>query len=380
MRSFIFWSHLVVGLVAAPIILIMSFTGVLLTYELQIVDWVERQYRVSDSGSETELPIDQLIAQVENWHPEEQHYWVRVVSEEGSAVNIWAGPNSYLLDPYTGEMLREGEGATADFFHFITDLHRWLAVEGEGFALAQAATAYSNLLFLFLIISGIYLWLPKIWRWQVVKLKILFLPKASSAKVRDYNWHHVFSFWALVPLLVIVLTATIFYFDWANRAIYGAFGEEPWVAEEHEDLNFTPQEGELSYQSLLELGLVHAAQNDAADWYSIWIEIGEVPQEVRLYIDRSIGRNPEQAYSLHLNTLDGSVTEVERYQDWTPGGRAWTVARYLHTGEHFGLIGQTLAGLASLAACFLVYTGVALAYRRLVVPRLERKRAAAEHS
>lgn len=351
----------------------MSITGVLLTYELQIVDWVERQYRLTDVESTVALPLDQIISQVENLHPDEQHYWVRVVSEKGSAVNVWAGLNSYLLDPYTGEILREGEGTTAEVFHFITDLHRWLAVEGKSLALAQAMTAYSNLFFLLLIISGIYLWLPKMWSWHVLKLKTLFLSAARSGKARDYNWHHVFGFWALVPLFVVTLTATIFYFDWVNRAIYGVFGEQPYVAEEHEEARFNSLENEMSYQSLLERGLDHADQNGAEDWYSIWMEIGEEPEEIRLYIDRSLGRSPEQAYSLHLNTLDGRVTDVERYEDWSPGGRAWTVARYLHTGEQFGVIGQSLAGLASLAACFLIYTGVALAYRRLILPLLNRK-------
>jgi len=32
--------------------------------------------------------------------------------------------------------------------------------------------------------------------------------------------------------------------------------------------------------------------------------------------------------------------------------------------EHPGLLGQTLAGIASLGACFLVWTGLALSWRR----------------
>ncbi len=37
-----------------------------------------------------------------------------------------------------------------------------------------------------------------------------------------------------------------------------------------------------------------------------------------------------------------------------------------------GIIGQTIAGLASLAACFLVYTGFTLSWRRLISPYLRR--------
>jgi len=39
--------------------------------------------------------------------------------------------------------------------------------------------------------------------------------------------------------------------------------------------------------------------------------------------------------------------------------------RFGHTGEVFGLAGQTVAGLASLGALVLGYTGLSLAIRRL---------------
>ena len=38
--------------------------------------------------------------------------------------------------------------------------------------------------------------------------------------------------------------------------------------------------------------------------------------------------------------------------------------RGLHTGEALGFAGQTVAGLASLGGCFLVWTGFAMAWRR----------------
>jgi uncharacterized iron-regulated membrane protein len=43
--------------------------------------------------------------------------------------------------------------------------------------------------------------------------------------------------------------------------------------------------------------------------------------------------------------------------------RAWS--RFLHTGEEFGIIGQTIAMLASFGALFLVWTGFSMAWRRL---------------
>ena len=56
----------------------------------------------------------------------------------------------------------------------------------------------------------------------------------------------------------------------------------------------------------------------------------------------------------------------------TAGQRARSWFRFVHTGEQYGVIGQTIAGIASLAACFLVYTGLALAWRRLIRPLFRR--------
>jgi uncharacterized iron-regulated membrane protein len=90
-------------------------------------------------------------------------------------------------------------------------------------------------------------------------------------------------------------------------------------------------------------------------------------------VDRSIGGQPSKVVNLQLDGVDGSVTSWRTFADNSPGSRARSNIRFLHTGEVFGFAGQTIAGFSSLAACFLVWTGLALAWRRLIQP-LFRKR------
>jgi uncharacterized iron-regulated membrane protein len=47
--------------------------------------------------------------------------------------------------------------------------------------------------------------------------------------------------------------------------------------------------------------------------------------------------------------------------------------RFLHTGEALGIVGQTVAGLVSFTSVIMVWTGIALAWRRLVSPLLRRR-------
>ena len=54
----------------------------------------------------------------------------------------------------------------------------------------------------------------------------------------------------------------------------------------------------------------------------------------------------------------------EPFEALSTGRRVRSIARFLHTGEALGFAGQTIAGLVSLGGAFLVWTGLALAYRR----------------
>ena len=88
--------------------------------------------------------------------------------------------------------------------------------------------------------------------------------------------------------------------------------------------------------------------------------------EYVIYIDKSIGHRQELAYSLYFDTGTGDITRTLYKTDWPKGSQAWGTSRFLHTGEYFGFIGQTIAGLVSLLCCILVYTGTLLGVQRLL--------------
>lgn len=392
-KKWVFWTHLIAGLIAGIFVLCMSFTGVLLTYERQIVEFSERLHDVepaklstdvsetavqhegegigentdtqAHSAARARISTDEVVTILQALKPNEPHIYVRWVNREGAAVPAWAGRHSFLLHPYTGEIIREGEGMVEKFFHVVTDFHRYLSLAGDYRVVGKNITAYANLVFLFLIVSGLYLWLPKRLNLRALKQQFLLSKTYQNSHHRNRQWHVVFGIWCLIPLFVIALTATIFHFDWANKAIYGAFGESVPAREQHEEITSLAADV-VPYETLFNSAQHHANANGYADWYSMWMEIGEDIQEARFFIDKSIGHRQELAYSLFFDTQTGEVTKVLRKQDWSPGGQAWGTARFLHTGEYFGVVGQTVAGVVSLLACVLVYTGIVLAWRRLV--------------
>ena len=64
-RKVVFWLHLAVATTIASVVLMMSVTGVLLTYESQINKWDLREFRTSPSvDTSTALPIDTILGSV----------------------------------------------------------------------------------------------------------------------------------------------------------------------------------------------------------------------------------------------------------------------------------------------------------------------------
>ncbi|MEM7501659.1 MAG: PepSY domain-containing protein, partial [Pseudomonadota bacterium] len=69
-RTVIFWAHLVAGVSAGLIILLMSVTGVLLTYERQMTAWSEDSSLAEVEDGAEMLPADDLLAVLREAAPE----------------------------------------------------------------------------------------------------------------------------------------------------------------------------------------------------------------------------------------------------------------------------------------------------------------------
>src|SRR5262249_7328639 len=90
----------------------------------------------------------------------------------------------------------------------------------------RAITGACNLAFLFLVVSGFFLWWPRTWTWGHFK-NLLSFRRGLTPKARDFNWHHVIGFWSALPLAVVVFSGVVMSYGWANDLVYRAMGEAP---------------------------------------------------------------------------------------------------------------------------------------------------------
>ena len=81
-------------------------------------------------------------------------------------------------------------------------------------------------MFLFVVLSGMYLWWPKSLTWAQVR-NVTWFRGGLRAKARDFNWHNTIGFWSALPLAVVVYSATVISYPWSNNLVYRVMGEEP---------------------------------------------------------------------------------------------------------------------------------------------------------
>lgn len=112
------------------------------------------------------------------------------------------------------------------------------------------------------------------------------------------------------------------------------------------------------------VGYPHSPQQTSG-WRSISLRLpNSADAPVTFTIDHGDGGQPQKRAQLTLDRKTGEVVRWEPFSSFTKGRQLRSILRFAHTGEALGVVGQTIAGLVSLGACFMVWTGLALAWRR----------------
>jgi uncharacterized iron-regulated membrane protein len=402
-RKSVFWLHLGCGLATGIVVFMMSLTGVILMYERQINAWAAEQHYVPAAEQGARLPLEQLLAMQRTAQPELQPTTLVIAKDPGAPVALRAGrAGGASLNPYTGQSMEAGAPGLDAFFNAVTGWHRWFNVQGEGRAFARQITGISNVVFLFLVVSGVYLWFPALWKWGLFKARLLFRGSYPDSKARDFHWHHIFGMWAAIPLFFVVYTGAVISYPWVANLMYMAFGAElppppPQVggpgfgvpgggagpgangaapAQAHGGATLQ-QDGSaaVSTQYLALDALVDSVilQTGGA-WNRLNVALPAASDSaVQIEVDPGNGAQAHKRYTLSIDRATGAVTGTRRFADQPEATRLRGISRFLHTGEVLGFWGQTIAGLASLAALFGVYTGFALSYRRLIQPLFRNK-------
>ena len=363
----------------------MSFTGVLLTYEQQITDWADRSYRIASSSPEAQrLSWEVLLARVRSQAKAEPTSIV--VRRDPAQPLVFAfGRDVFYVNPHTGAVLGKGSEEVRGFFRTVTDWHRWLGRQGESRAGGRAVTGVCNLAFLVLVMSGFYLWWPRKWTWRQLR-PIVWFRGGVRGKARNFNWHNSIGFWCAIPLFLIVFSGVVMSFSWANNLIYRITGDPVPVRGAGPGPNPASRtRGEESRRGREASAArsrkdVPSESHEFAGFDQLWAQAEmQVPgwrtmtlrlprpeqRSVTFSIEQGSRGRVDLRSQLELNRVTAEVVRWETFDSYSRGRRIRSWLRFIHTGEAGGVLGQTVAGIASAGATILVWTGLMLAWRRL---------------
>ena len=218
-RTLLFWLHLLAGVSAAAVILVMSVTGVILALKPQIQNWIDRDIRYV-TPQPARLGVQELLSATKAARPDSLPQSLALARDPALAATVGFGREGNLyVNPYTGAVLGSGSVRTSEFFQSMTDWHRYLAMSGESRATGRSITGVSNAAFLVLALSGLYIWWPKQFTRKALK-PIVWFRQTSTGRARDFNWHNTIGFWCLVPIVIMTASGVVMSYPWANDLVY----------------------------------------------------------------------------------------------------------------------------------------------------------------
>jgi uncharacterized iron-regulated membrane protein len=350
-------------------ILFMSVTGVLLAFEPQITEWLERDRRmVTPPPDAPQLSVEALLARAREARADQRPSVVTLRSDPTASAVVRFGREggALFIDPYRGTLLG-GLSPAHDFLHEVVEWHRWLGSREMG----RPITGAANLGFLGLLVLGVYLWWPRRWTRETARGAV-WLDGRLRGRARDFNWHNVIGIWCAPVLLMVILTGLVMSYQWANNLLYTLTGNEaPPPAERPAPPAREGQAGRARRDDArVPAGLDarwQRAEQQVPGWVAISLRMPPRPDgPLTFVIQEPAGWHPAPRSQLVLDAVTGEVVKWEPFAGQNLGRRLRAWVRPLHTGEAGGIAGQAAVALASAGAAVLVWTGLSLAWRRLL--------------
>ena len=121
LRKTLFWTHLVCGVLTGLVVIMMSATGVILTYERQMLAWADRAQFADPAPGQAPLPVAELLEAAGRQAPEFEANSFSLANDPRAPATLSAGRSSSLrVDRYSGEVLESAAPGLQSFFSAMT--------------------------------------------------------------------------------------------------------------------------------------------------------------------------------------------------------------------------------------------------------------------
>lgn len=350
--------HLWLGLISGIFVCFLGITGCILAFEREIED-ITQPYRFTEVQNSTLLAPSRLKQIADQQVPGKHSHSIGYqVGKSAQVVYYAADPEYYwivFLNPYTGAVLKV-KNMDDDFFRIVIMGHYYLWLPPD---VGQPVLASATLMFLFLLISGLFLWWPK----NRAAMKKRFSLKLNAKWKRvNYDLHNVLGFYMTWILIFIAISGLVMGFQWFAGSVY-------WISSGGESIkpfketysDTTAIKPDIHKQPAIDL--LWARTMTGLPGYTGGVEI-HVPENDKLAIEVAINPDTDtywQADYLYYDQYTLKEIPVDhifgKLSDASLADRISRMNYDIHIGAIAGLTGKIMAFFASLVAASLPITG-----------------------
>lgn len=355
--------HLWLGLASGLVVFIIAVTGCIYAFQEEISD-LTQSYRFVEKRDQPVLSPSVIgeIAQKQlpGKHPHGVGYDSRGRAATVSFYN--ADPEYYYIvyiNQYTGEVLKVKD-MSKDFFRFILDGHFYLWLPNE---IGQPIVAWSTVVFVAMMISGMILWWP---RNKAARKQRFSIKWNAKWKRVNYDMHNVLGFYMTWVAIILAITGLVWGFQWFAKTLYVVTGGEK-TYEFYEPLSKDKAVAQYTTSTAVDK-LYEKIRAEEAN--AKFIEV-HFPSSDSSGIEVAINPDPGTYWKADYRYFDQyslkelSVTHIYgRFKDAKVADKIARMNYDIHTGAVLGLPGKILMFFASLIAASLPVTGFLIWYGR----------------
>ena len=356
--------HSIAGLVLALLLSLIALTGVIMSFEDEIVDHLNAGIMQVAPRTTPALLPDELVARLKAMPDAGKVTAIMLSSDPSAAVHVrfardeqGARPSSFYVDPYDGHVLGVPRGE--DFFATVRRLHRWLLIPGDAKGWGRQITGVAALGLIVMLISGLVLRWPR----RASSVKMWLKPNLGlSGRGLHRSLHAVIGTWVLPVYLVMTLTGLWYSFDWykdgvvlllsrphvAAAKMQPKQSRPPGRSEPAQPVGFDRAWSTLQHE---ESGGFARAQLTLQAGPGTVMRIRSWPKDSTLESMRD---------EFRIDAVTGQVVSAERYADKTLGEKAIAGVLDIHRGAVLGWPGKLAFMIAAALMPLFAITGVLL--------------------
>ncbi|MGF6129566.1 sulfite reductase (NADPH) flavoprotein alpha-component [Pseudomonas frederiksbergensis] len=352
LKKTLFQLHWFFGISAGLVLALMGITGAAYSFQDEILRALNPQVLQVEKQVAGVLPPAELVEHIEAASGKKvSMLWVETDSGNAARVIFTPPPGERrgemrYFDPYTAEFL--GDATGQDFFGFVLQLHRFLAMGDTGRQITGACT----LILVFFCLSGLYLRWPRQWnKWRA------WLTLDWKKKGRSFNWdlHSVAGTWCMLFYLLAALTGLSWSYEWYNKGLTQLLSD-------------APQNERVRNRGPAPSGPAPSADY-AAMWSSIYSAAGPNLSAYNIRMPPLAGQPATVYYLLNTSPHDRALNEIsldpatgivkrhDRYSDKSFKAQLLTSIYALHTGSYFGIVGRIILTITALTMPLFFVTG-----------------------